>query len=290
MFGKLLKHELQATARVIPIVYLVTIGLLIVQITVSMISSGSLSELSSVLLVLVILAQEIVTTSLIVWRFYRSMCSDEAYLTHSLPVKPSALLLSKILVGCFWSVLSVLISTAGVVVALAESVPDHSLSFFARVPVGIHMFANIIGLGNQIGPYFLVFLLLQIISAVLSMETIYFAILAGTSPVFRRAGVFGVILVGFAEYIALQIISMLSILFIPFSLEMTIQNDRITGWRFVAAGVDTSFINTILAVPKDPVNNLPFRVGIGTWLVMPVIIVLVYLLTTYWIKRRTNLR
>lgn len=289
MFGKLLKHELQATSRVMPIVYLVTISLLIIQIFVSMIASDSLSELSMIILVLVILAQEIITTSLIVWRFYRSMCSDEAYLTHSLPVKPSSLLLSKILVGWFWSVLSVLISVAGVIVALAESVPDRSLSFFTRVPEGIHMFADIIGLGDQIGPYFLVFILLQIISAVLSMETIYFAILAGTSPIFRRVGVFGVVLVGFIEYIALQIISMLSILFIPLSFEMMILNEKITGWRFVAERVDTSFINTILTMPGESVK-LPFRMGIGTWIVMPVIIVLVFLLTTYWIKRRTNLR
>jgi hypothetical protein len=289
MFGKLLKHELQATSRVMPIVYIVTVASFIVQILVSGISNNALSELSVALLIIVILAQEIVTTALVVWRFYRSMCADEAYLTHALPVKPSVLLLSKILVGWFWSVVSVLLSISGIIIILAESVPDRSASFLTRIPEGIQIFSGMIGVGDQFGPYFLVFILLQIVSAILSLETFYFAILAGTSPVFRRVGVFGVVLVGFIEYIAVQIIGALSILLIPLSVEMTIQSDRITGWHIVAERVDTSFIDAIIAMPGDTVS-LPFRMGIGTWVVMPFIIALFFALTTYWIKRHTNLR
>ncbi|MFI3212000.1 MAG: hypothetical protein R3Y24_01525 [Eubacteriales bacterium] len=41
-------------------------------------------------------------------RFYKNLFTDEGYLTHTLPVTPTQLLLSKILVGMGWSLLAIL--------------------------------------------------------------------------------------------------------------------------------------------------------------------------------------
>ena len=56
--------------------------------------------------VLVIIFTSVATMILLVVRFYKNLHTDEGYLTHTLPVKPSTQLNCKILSGCIWTVSS----------------------------------------------------------------------------------------------------------------------------------------------------------------------------------------
>ena len=288
MFGKLLKHELQATTRIIPIVYLVTICLLVVQIVLSGISNDSISAISFAILAITLVAQEIITLALVVWRFYRSMCADEGYLTHALPVRSSFVLLSKLLTGCLWGSTSRLLSVLGWIVLLTEELPDHTIPFFDRFPAAIRMVTDLLGIGEKDTPIVVAFFLVQILSIAFTLVMIYFAILVGKSPVFRRVGVFGIVLVGFLEYVAMQIISAISMIFIPLSLQLNIHDSKVSSIQIVTKRVGMSYF--ALTASPDTFETMPFPIGLGTWLVLPILILLMFFLTTYWMKRHTNLR
>lgn len=288
MFGKLMKHELQATARIIPIVYLVTICLLVVQLVLRDISSDSISAISFLILALALVAQEIITLALVIWRFYRSMCADEAYLTYALPASPSKVLLSKLLAGSLWGSLSRLLSITGWIALLTEELPDRTIPFFSRFPAAIRMVTDILGIGDKETGIVAAFFLLQILSTAFSLIMVYFAILVGRSPVFRRVGIFGIVLVGFIEYMALQVINIFSMVFIPLSLQLNIQDEKVRSMEIVTKRMGTAYFS--LVARPETVEAMPLSIGIGTWVVVPLLIILLYFLTTYWMKRHTNLR
>ncbi len=114
MFGKLLKHELGATGRILAPLYgavLLLTGLSALLFRIGLLVTPSLSAhnwfsaiatVMSVLLVLGLFAMVIVTVVLHVMRFYR-MLGDEGYLAFTLPVTPGQQLSAKLLRAMVWT-------------------------------------------------------------------------------------------------------------------------------------------------------------------------------------------
>ena len=111
MLGKLLKHELKATSRyLLPIFAILALFTLLARIVLGLdIFNGALSFISGFVMlgyVLSMVAIVVVTIVVLVMRFYKNLTSDEGYLMFTLPVKPSQLINSKLIIALFWSVLS----------------------------------------------------------------------------------------------------------------------------------------------------------------------------------------
>lgn len=111
MLGKLLKHELKATSRyLLPIFAILALFTLLARIVLGLdIFNGALSFISGFVMlgyVLSMVAIVVVTIVVLVMRFYKNLTSDEGYLMFTLPVKPSQLINSKLIIAFFWSVLS----------------------------------------------------------------------------------------------------------------------------------------------------------------------------------------
>lgn len=66
----------------------------------------AVSAIFVVLFFLAVIALAVVTLVVIVYRFYRSMLSQEGYLTHSLPVSIHGLLCSKLIAAAAWFLLT----------------------------------------------------------------------------------------------------------------------------------------------------------------------------------------
>ena len=135
MLKKLLKHDFKRSSRFgVPIL----LGLLLAAIlgavnTYQMVSlieamaseeAGFFSVLSTIgaylmfiLIITAVGAAATVLTVMILVDFYKSLVSDEAYLTHTLPVKPSSLINSKLINAFIWTLI-VGIATAFVVFAM----------------------------------------------------------------------------------------------------------------------------------------------------------------------------
>ena len=116
MLGKLLKHELKNTWKLC-VVLLLTLGALTffgsLALSAPFLKIENMENylltgqdlVSVVVLILCFMGIVVITAGLHIYigiRFYRTMFSNQGYLTHTLPVTPGKLLLSQTLSGCFW--------------------------------------------------------------------------------------------------------------------------------------------------------------------------------------------
>ncbi|MDD3866557.1 MAG: hypothetical protein PHX55_02975, partial [Eubacteriales bacterium] len=119
MFRQLVKHELIATRRLVPFIWLVTAVIAVIHLIASQIDIQWLAGTSMVFLILLAISQVIITYVVVVMRYYKSLYSDEGYLTHTLPVKAGSLLGSKVLTSFIWLILSYLVAGAVLVIVMA---------------------------------------------------------------------------------------------------------------------------------------------------------------------------
>lgn len=112
MLGKLLKHELKQSARYVMTVYACA-GVAAVLMLLAMLADITfLNVLCSVALMVIGFTAVIMTLVSVIKNFYDSLYGAQGYLSFTLPVKCSSLLLSKVLVSFFWIILSGLLMCA----------------------------------------------------------------------------------------------------------------------------------------------------------------------------------
>ena len=119
MLGKLLKHELKATSRLLIPLYLILIGISFLnRIMLSLQDFNWMMKFISNLLttgfLFILVAVFAVTVVLMITRFYKNLIGDEGYLMFTLPVKPNQLITSKLIISIFW----IIIGIASVIVTL----------------------------------------------------------------------------------------------------------------------------------------------------------------------------
>lgn len=110
MLGKLLKYELKATSRTFIPLY---IALVLVALVNHLLLLGDIQfgfALTTMILMGLFVALAVVTLVVLIQRFSKNLLGDEGYLMFTLPVKPSQLILSKLLVTVFWTILSGIVS------------------------------------------------------------------------------------------------------------------------------------------------------------------------------------
>lgn len=214
MLGKLLKYELKHTARYI---VMIIIGLLVVTPVSALYVrfytnwdySGDIHMIFTMLFAsliiiyaITLIGAGILTMVLLVQRFYKSTVSGEGYLTHTLPVSKSNIIISKLLIYIFWEIVIGLVivlslvsyalivkpdffsphvreiirnilfdglmptKLMGVLFILATlfSIAAKALMIFASIGIG-HSFNNHPVLGSVLS-YFAISTILQIISSV----------------------------------------------------------------------------------------------------------------------------
>lgn len=111
MLSKLLKHEFRATARLFMPLF---VGLLVCSLFVRVLSSFNFDNqiislvfgLFMFIFVVIIMAVGLSGQVISIYRLYKSVFTDEGYLTNTLPVKTSTILNSKLIIGVFWTFVS----------------------------------------------------------------------------------------------------------------------------------------------------------------------------------------
>lgn len=146
MLGKIIKHEWKDTYKfccllLIVMLIVTVLGALSVQVPILMVSEelesarntpgmavlGVLCVLFLILYMLVIFGISVGTLIYLGVRFYRSMYTDEGYLTHTLPVTSHELLLGKTFVaGCWYLIIiaAVVLSMVGLVASVTVTLAD----------------------------------------------------------------------------------------------------------------------------------------------------------------------
>lgn len=150
MLKKLIKHEWKSTSKIgciglLAIVGITLIGLVGIVLPLNYIENVSIAEEDTVFFVFLTMAMVMsiffyifalmgVSFGVLIYmgvRFYKTMYSDEGYLTHTLPVTPKQLLLSKTLIAGLWyflSTLGIVLSVVALIWAAFGSLGGLSLS------------------------------------------------------------------------------------------------------------------------------------------------------------------
>lgn len=139
MLKKLIKHEFKNTAKVMLAIYaLVAIATLLGMIAFALMDSntpsdteGYISAIFLLLYVLSIFALFIVTYIYMCVHFYKSMYSDQGYLTHTLPVSPLTTLHVKLGVSFCWLFCTFLVMLLSVFLLLIGATHGEFLSLFS---------------------------------------------------------------------------------------------------------------------------------------------------------------
>lgn len=218
MLGKLIKYDWKSFWKVPA-----TINLSLIIITlvgaVSLVSPlwNTDSELIASLMVasimfyyLAIFAGSIAVQVYVAVRYYKNVYTDEGYLTHTLPVKPRDIILSKLLIGFIWTLLTglvILFSIFFLLWAAFSSFSDYNLMeefLYAFREVG-YAFERELGMNL---PFLLFSLLIfMLISTVFSILMIFSSIALG--QLFTKHKVMGAVMWYIIEYVILQFGTML---------------------------------------------------------------------------------
>lgn len=113
MLGKLIKHELKATSRLLVPLYIALLCISVInhftfnygaEEGVFAVITGFLFMIQSLFTVTIV----IITIIFMIARFYKNFLSNEGYLMFTLPVSSHKLILSKLIVTLFWTFISAL--------------------------------------------------------------------------------------------------------------------------------------------------------------------------------------
>lgn len=128
MFLKLFKYDFLAVIKKLVFYFIVVVGLAVFSKIINLIFYNSEFALIAVFpsfsyLISVYLGM-LVPIILCMVRYYKNMLSDEGYLTHTLPVKKSTLLLSKLAVTLVMEFLTLATIILSLLIYSFESIPD----------------------------------------------------------------------------------------------------------------------------------------------------------------------
>jgi hypothetical protein len=206
MLGKLFKHEMKATSRLLlPVFLILAVFTILDRIVLSLDIFHGVFQLIPGLItigfVLCIIAVVIVSSVIVIIRFYKNLVKDEGYLMFTLPVKPSQLINSKLIAAVIWTIASVLAAAFAIFIVATTKTNMHD------VMNGFHDFTREFNKAfGSTGVLFIIeFIALALISIISSILMIYVSIALG--QLFNGHKLLGSIISYVCIYTVLQIVS-----------------------------------------------------------------------------------
>ncbi len=225
MLGKLMKHECKQSARSVMLIYASAAAVILFVFFGMLTKITWIGILGSVVLYIVALVGVIMTLVSIIKNFYDTLYSNQGYLSFTLPVKGSNLLLSKVLVSVLWIILSfALAALCFLVIAMnAKATAEGSMA-------GIWDVLEMTGLKEMLpsGATLVKLLVLVIVLVLLMVLTfigfVYFAVtVANTRALQKHPKLFG-FLIFFLTYGVSNAIATKLTYSLPLSLEISTQD------------------------------------------------------------------
>ncbi|MCI8361303.1 MAG: hypothetical protein HFE86_08225 [Clostridiales bacterium] len=271
MLGKLLKHEFKASGRIVPIFYLIVIGLMILGTVCRLFKIYPIAAIIAFLLAMGCVAVMVGTLAIIAVRFYRSLFGREGYLTQTLPVSKGSLVLSRLLLALFWLLCGLLVCLAAV-----------SFIFFL-LDLG-NPLERLRDMMDMMGAEFtgmVLFLLVSMVTQTLViLSAIYFAVtLSHTKPFLKNNILFSVVWY-FALNTAVGLLELAGMLFIPILL--TTQNGRLA--------LHFQFMTSNLEAIGQTGQMISGGMGVGNILVDLTIAAALLPLTVFLLRRKTSVK
>lgn len=208
MLKKLLKYEWKSVAGILALLHGALIVLTIVsRIFVPLVNIDYLSSIIpstfTAIFFFSLFALSIGSFFFLVIRFYRNMYTDQGYLMHTLPVKPSQLIWSKAIIFVAWNAINFIVSIICLIVFISGLSDQSIFTIFADIPEILAEMGNVIAGNPALGIIALIISL--IVFALHSIFMAYCAITIG--HLFNKHKLLLSVVFYFVLYIGMQIIT-----------------------------------------------------------------------------------
>lgn len=260
MLGKLLKQDMKATSRMFVPAFLVfsvvtILNKIMMEINLANTFNSHMLDMFYgiflTLYVISIVAIYVANQLFIIIHFYRTMAGQQGYLTHTLPVKTSTLVNSKLLISVFWGIVTCfMICLSFLVLALGHFSLADTAVLIHEIFSGIDLIWSAIieeGLAAQTILVGVEFIILVVLSAI-STPLMYFLSIA-IGNMFNRNKVAGSLVAYIGIYVILQFISVAIIMFSNFYtlFDQTSANSAFRAFHgFILAILIYSIIETVV--------------------------------------------
>lgn len=208
MLGKLLKHEIRHSARYTMVIY-IAIAAFTGVIGLAMLSDTTwLGVMSCFALYVAGMASVVVTLVSVIKNFYDTLYGRQGYLTFTLPVKCSTLLISKVIVSFMWIIISfaVMALTYAVIYFYAKDKTHSFLSDFGAI-FAVSGLAEYLPSGAVIAQLVIVLAILALLTILTYVGYVYFAVTIANTRHFQAHPKFFGGLVFFGLFFTVSIIS-----------------------------------------------------------------------------------
>ncbi len=196
MLGKLLKYEIKHSARYTAAIYIATIAFAAISVIALLVNSTWLGVMSCFMLYFAGFASVIVTLVSVIKNFYDTLYGRQGYLTFTLPVKCSTVLLSKFIVSVLWIVVGFLVMgiTLAVIFLYAK---DKTESIFDMLldSLLVSGLTDVLPSGLVIAETLVVFAILALLTVVTYVGYVFFVVtVANTGKFQSHPKLFGALL------------------------------------------------------------------------------------------------
>lgn len=285
MLRKLMKHEFKALGRYfLPmfafILVLTPLFSIMMRFGFDSDANGIISimaVLSMTSFIIMLFAMYIAVYIFIILRFYRTTATSEAYLTFTLPAKPSEILCSKLIIAAIYQIITVIITIFSIfstlfIVGILK--PVYIRDFFSMVGKVLDMYPEIC---NVLRTSLILFLLAMIIGAFAGTLQFYCSIMLG--QLFNNHRILISIGMYIGIYIVMQMVSFIA------TIPITLSNIR------SSVAVDDSTMITEYTVDQfiETMTNMNSSLLVG-FAISIVFSIAFYITTVMIMKKKLNVR
>ena len=272
MLGKLLKNEIKHSARYVMTIYGCAAAMILFMFFGMLTKITWIGVVGSIILYVVAFIEIIMTLVSVIKNFYDTLYGNQGYLSFTLPVKCSTLLISKIIVSFIWIIFSfVLGGLCFLVIALnAKSAADGTLSGFFDV-IRMSGVLEYLPSGAMIAKLVIIFVLMALMTILTFVGFVYFAVtLANTRPLQGHPKLFGFL-----------------IFFVSYGVTNSI-GAKLTYSLPLAVSVTTDSVKIVFKA-MDGMDSL-FSFGIGGTIFMALVALGMLFATGYIMEHKVNIK
>ena len=278
MLGKLFKHEWIAISKLLVVIHgfiliFAILSRLFFEVSggLNVVMADGADNILAVIALLMIFAivlfifcAAMFTSVYIAYRFYKNVFTDQGYLTNTLPVTPTQIIVSKGLTALLWTIIDLAVLAVSLLIMFADG---EFMS--ALMPTLVRLISYL----APMPPFGWIILVMVLLSPFLMIIHMYFCVAVGSLvPNHKILGAIGVYIV---SYIIVQIISTVILV--------------VTGFGFSVGSMDASTANMTGAQASQYMISLLTPMFLVSVICEIIAIVAFFLVTKYIMTKKLNL-
>lgn len=220
MLGKLIKNEFKANIHTIGMIYVVAFAAIVIMMAAFIVKITWLSALATIVLIATGVLAVVMTFVSVVTNFKKTLFGGQGYLSFTLPVTSGQLLAAKTITSFCWMLLSYAVAIGvflGVYLYATAMIGEDvkmALSMISMLFEGLPD-------GETVKLAIALAALIVFIRIVVLIAQLYFAITISNTRIMQKMGGFSTVVVFFAVFIVMQVISVVLAQYVPFSIVIT---------------------------------------------------------------------